>query len=193
VKWEGQTVAVMASGPSMSQESADLVRHLPRIAVNSTYRLAPDADVIYAGDAKWWNANPEALACPGLKASIEIRPGVVPADMPTGVRVFRNTGRDGFDPSGGLRTLGNSGAQALQIAVHSKAARVLLLGFDYRGEHWHGPHPRSLGNPTVRYLAKCVVRFRSLARSLPAGVDVLNCSPESALDCFPKVRIEDVA
>lgn len=187
--WQGQTVAVMASGSSMSQAAADCVQHLPRVTVNSTFRLARDADVIYAGDAKWWNANADALACPGIKAAIEIRPGIVPADLPADVVVLRNTGRDGYDAAGGMRTLDNSGAVALQIAVHARAARVLLLGFDYRGEHWHGPHAKALGNPDAPYLRKCVARFRALARGIP--VEVLNCSPDSALDCFPKVTIED--
>ncbi len=190
--WEGRTVAVMASGPSMSQAVADRVAHLPRVVVNSTYRLAPDADVIYAGDAKWWNANQQALDCSGIKASVEIHPGIIPRDMPAGVCILRNGGRDGFDPNPGIvRTYANSGAVALQIAVHARAARVLLLGFDYRGEHWHGKHQRSLGNPSAEYLAKCVVRFRTLAKYLRA--EVLNCSPDSALDCFPKAILEDVA
>lgn len=41
--WAGRTVAVMASGPSMSKDVADKVRaaRLPVIVVNNTYRLAP--------------------------------------------------------------------------------------------------------------------------------------------------------
>lgn len=189
--WVGQTVAVLASGPSMSAAVAASVAHLPRIAVNSTYLLARDADVVYAGDLKWWQANPEALACRGIKCAIEPRPGVWPQAMPGSVVALRNTGRDGFDRDpGAARTYKNSGAVALQIAVKAGASRILLLGFDMRGGHWHPPH--SIGNPTAEMLARCVIAFRGLAKAIaPLGPAVLNCSPGSALDCFPRVSLAD--
>lgn len=186
--WEGRTVAVMASGPSMSPEVAAAVAHLPRIAVNTTYRLAPDADVIYGSDVKWWNANPEAAACRGIKCSIEARPGVPPANLPGSVVLLRNSGREGFDANpGAVRTHNNSGAVAVQIAEHAGAARILLLGFDMRGGHWHDPHP--VGNPDGRHFLRWISTFRGLARSLRA--QVLNCTPDSALDCFPRMSLAD--
>ena len=66
--WQGETCAVLASGPSMSREVAELVRGRVRvIAVNNQGidtevngklepALAPWADVLYAADAKWWQA-----------------------------------------------------------------------------------------------------------------------------------------
>jgi len=48
--WQGATVAVLASGPSLTQEVADSVKHLPRIAVRRAFRLAPDADLVLALD-----------------------------------------------------------------------------------------------------------------------------------------------
>lgn len=180
--WQGMTVAVLASGPSMSQSVADSVRHLPRIVVNSTYRLARDADMLYAADAPWWMANPEALDFPGLKVSIERRPGRAPG-VP--VLIVRNTGRSGFDPKGGIRTHLNSGAQAIQVAVHAKAARVLLFGFDMRGCHWHGAHPAPLKSMTRDDMLLAVNSMRSLAAGIK-GCDVINCTPDSALDCFPR-------
>ena len=51
--WQGQTVAVLASGPNMSQEVADALREHRRIVVNFTHRLAPDADMLVALDGNW--------------------------------------------------------------------------------------------------------------------------------------------
>ena len=185
----GQTVAVLASGPSMSLDVARSVRHLPRIAVNTTYRLARDADVIYASDARWWHANADALQCPGIKATIEVRPRCADP-LPAGVRVLRNTGRDGFDPDpSAARTYGNSGAVAIQIAAHARAARVLLLGFDMHGDHWHAPHDDL--NPTRPDFARWRAGMARLARLLPRGVDVINCTPGSALTCFPSMSLAD--
>ena len=190
--WEGRTVAILASGPSMSPAVAAAVAHLPRIAVNSTYLLAPDADVIYAADARWWNANPGALQCAGVLASIEFTPGKRSKETPAAVRVLRYTGRHGFDPHPGcLRTHANSGAQALQIAVHARASRVLLCGFDMRGGHWHPQHPHPMGNPDAKTFAKFRAGFRDLADALPRSrVSIINCTPGSALDAFPRAPLD---
>lgn len=190
--FRGRTVAVLASGPSMSQSVADSVRHLPRIAVNTTFLLARDAEIIYACDAVWW-AKYDALDAPGLKVAMEAVPGTHPP-TPEVVKVLRNSGRTGFDPDpSALRTLNNGGAQAIQIAAHAGAARILLLGFDMRGNHWHGDHPRGLVNQKQSSLARWVVLYRELARELAAhGVSVINCTMDSALDCFPKEPLEDV-
>jgi len=188
--WHGRTVAVLASGPSMSQAVADSVRHLPRIAVNTTYQLAPDADVLYACDSKWWRANPEALACPGLKVALEPMPGELP-NVPPDVRVLRNSGGEGYDPRPGyLRTLSNSGGQAIQVAAKSGAARILLLGFDMHGGHWHEPH--KLGNPRDKTYDRWISRMAGLALAMKnLGVEVLNCTPGSRLRCFPMRVLED--
>src|SRR6185436_8474475 len=103
--WKGRTVAVLASGPSMSQSVADSVRHLPRITVNTTYQLARDAEITYACDAVWWAKYPDALEGPGLKVAMEAVPGTHPP-TPEAVKVLRNSGRTGFDPDpSALRTI----------------------------------------------------------------------------------------
>lgn len=187
----GQTVAVLASGPSMSQAVADRVRHLPRIAINSTYRLAPDADVIYASDSMWWQQNPDALRSTGIKACVEAVPNIAP-NVPEIVRVLRNTGRDGLDQHPGcVRTLNNSGGVGIQIAMHARAARVLLLGFDMRGGHWHPQHERPLGNPGPQLLARWIQHMERFARALPSTVEVLNCTPGSAMRGFPMVSLDE--
>jgi hypothetical protein len=143
--WPGATVAVLASGPGMSAAAANAVRAaaVRAIAVNTTIRLAPWADVLYAADADWWThpAHADVLAqYRGLRYSVSGVPGV---------RQLRNSGVAGFDPDPGcLRTGGNSAYQAVHLAVHLGAARILLCGFDMQGDdgaaHWHGRHPHGL-------------------------------------------------
>jgi len=189
--WAGQTVAILASGPSMSQAVADAVRHLPRIAINTTYQLAHDADIVYAADRRWWLAHPDAQHGPGLRVSIEPVRGTMP-DLPFDALVLRNSGPEGFDADPAcLRTLANSGAQAIQIAAHAGAARILLYGFDMHGTHWHAPHARPCGNPSPSLMARWVRSMARLARELPAGVEVVNATPGSALRCFPFLRDDE--
>ena len=181
--WEGQTVAILASGPSMSQSVADKVRHLPCITVNTTYKLAPWAAVIYAHDAAWWRLHADALALPGLKVGGEPVPGVL---------TLKKTGVMGFDPNPScMRVGGNSGYQALHLAIQAGASRILLLGYDMTGGHWHGQHPAQLGNPAEGAYQRWLPRFDTLIPAIEDRyVDVVNCTPGSKLTCFRMMPLE---
>lgn len=98
--------------------------------------------------------------------------------------------RQGSGPGVG----GNSGAQALGLAMLFGAARVLLLGYDmqFRGAqaHWHGHHGKGLNNPRHGSLAGWAKGFEVLAREL-RGVDVINCSRETAITAFPRAPLQE--
>lgn len=185
--WEGRTVAVMASGPSMSQEVADQVRaaRLPAIVINNTYRLAPWADLLYAADEEWWNVNRHVPAeFPGLKASVSAVNGVLR---------LKNSGSDGFDDDrSAVRTGKHSGYQALHIAAHTGAKRILLLGYDMRGGHWHPEHELPL-RTTMRDLYPIwAKRFDDIATHLKdRGIEVINCTLGSAITAFPFMPLEE--
>jgi len=81
----------------------------------------------------------------------------------------------------------NSGFQALNLAVLLGATRVLLLGFDMGGTHFFGAHPPGLRNTPPEHFAIFIRAFAEAAEALRrAGVDVINCTPGSALDCFER-------
>lgn len=86
----------------------------------------------------------------------------------------------------------NSGAGAVALAAHWGASKVILLGYDLQRTggraHWHGDHPRGLGNAGA--IDKWPQHFEELAADL-SGVEVVNCSRESALEIFPRGRLED--
>lgn len=186
--WSGQTVAVLASGPSMSPRLAQTLwqhrqqRSLPVAVANSTFRLAPWADMLYAMDASWWMANPDARLFAGLKVCADDS-----LQWPE-VLSLRHTGKAGFDDDAGcIRTGGNSGYQAVHVAVHAGASRVLLCGFDMRPGHWHAVDREA----DESHYAEWRRRFQTLAAALAGRVEVLNCTPGSALDCFPMATIDE--
>lgn len=86
----------------------------------------------------------------------------------------------------------NSGANAIALAAWHGAKRIILLGYDCQRTggmaHWHGDHPPSLGN--AKSLPSWPEKFRQLIPLL-SGTEVINCSRESALDCFPRGNLED--
>jgi len=176
----GGTVVVMASGPSMSREVAASVRDSghPAIVVNTTFRLAPWAWMLYAADWRWWKSHPDAIRFPGIKMTIE-------ANSPE-VKRLKNTGIDGFDPDPTcVRTGNNSGYQAVHCAIHTGAARVLLTGFDMNGGHWHGDNVGGLRRDWI-------ARFPALGDAArERGAEIINCTPNSALKSFPMMTLAE--
>lgn len=89
---------------------------------------------------------------------------------------------------------GNSGFQALNLAVQFGCAKIILVGFDMHdqnGIHWHGKHDGNLRNPTRQSLGKwraAIDRQAGLLEQI--GVRVLNASPVSALTAYPKMTFD---
>jgi hypothetical protein len=200
--WPGETVAILAGGPSLMPAQVDACKLARRslgegggkarvIAINDAYRLAPWADLLYFCDSRWWEwhkERPEFRAFGGIKVTLS--EDVAAKDG--SIRWLRNSGVEGFDDKRDcLRNGRNSGYQALHLAAHLGARRIVLLGYDMRlaadgREHWFGAHPghNPLKQATLDLMNKC---FTSLVDPLLArGIEVVNATPSSALDVFPK-------
>jgi hypothetical protein len=89
---------------------------------------------------------------------------------------------------------GNSGYQAINLAYLFGAVKIVLLGFDMQKAsgmvHWHGNHPAAINRDCpVRSFLK---NFSALAQDLNAeGVEVINATRDTALECFTRTRLED--
>lgn len=187
--FELKTVAILATGASLTQQQVSAVHRAHRlgklaaVAVNDAFRLAPWADALYAADAAWWKVNADdALAFAGAKFT---------ADQMTPYRAvtrLKQTGLTGYDPEPGcVRTGGNSGYQALHLVIQGGAERVLLLGYDMGGPHYFGAHKPPLRNTTHDTFVKWRERFAALEGR---GATIINCTPGSALACFPRGELE---
>lgn len=165
------TWVILASGPSMSQEVADSVRGFRTIAVSNTFELAPWAEILVSNDKTWWTNTPKSVGFAGVKfCGLTIEP-------PKGVERFP-----------GATSGGNSGLLAIQVAVSKGAERILLLGFDMGGSHYFGEHPAPLRNPDAK---RFEVFKKQFAAYNPAGVEIINCTPDSALRCYQLADLED--
>lgn len=92
---------------------------------------------------------------------------------------------------------GNSGFQALNLALQWGAVRILLIGFDMTDAsgslHWYGHNNwRGANNPNHSNFRRWIAAFNNAAKQCrELGVDVVNCSLHSALMCFPKMSLEE--
>ncbi|MFQ5774193.1 MAG: hypothetical protein ACE5GS_06735 [Kiloniellaceae bacterium] len=194
--WPGATVACLGGGPSLAQGQVDAVRGRCRVvAVNDAWRLAPWADVLYGCDWRWWQRNNGAPEFCGIKVTLSNSLGHL--DEWPGIKVLENTGIEGIElrPTG-LRTGRNGGYQAINLAVHFGAKRIVLLGYDMKPDragrtHWFGDHEDWPTRPTI-FRDVFLPHFEGLARALDElGVAVVNCTPGSALDAFPRAALEE--
>jgi hypothetical protein len=198
-RWHGETVAILATGPSLTADVCAFVRGKARvIAINNAHTIAPWADVLYSSDRHWWPHHKGAPSFTGDKFGIGSTVGKAnPFSAYPGITVLKNTGHSGLelDPTG-LRNGRNSGYAAINLAVHFGAARILLLGYDMgiRGGqvHFFGSH-RGMSNPTDAHFGTFRRLFLTMVDPLKAiGVEVLNCTPGSSLDAFPMAELRDV-
>lgn len=90
---------------------------------------------------------------------------------------------------------GNSGFQALNLALQWGALKIILIGFDMSdkgGVHWYGRnHWPMANNPNESNFKRWIAAFDRAAPVLDRiGARVVNASPNSALTCFPKMSLE---
>ena len=188
-RWAGADVVVMASGPSLNDADIETVRQWREagenryvIVTNTTYKSALWADCLAFHDFKWWKKY-------GHDVTANFKGERVTITTSVNSSLVTILPRPGFD------SYGNSGAMAINLAVLAGAKRIITLGLDcqYTGgkRHHFGDHPPGLGN--ARSLAKWPNGFKRLAgHAKNKGVEVINASRETALECFSRAALEDV-
>ena len=181
-RWKGRAMTCIASGPSLCAEDVEAVRSLarPTIVTNNTWKMAPWADVLLGFDAKWHKTYAEELvAFEGERVTC----------------TANNLGVESLAHQLWFNPYGNSGTAAIMLAITCGATEVLLLGFDAKPAedgrlHWHPNHPEPLTN--ARSVKTWPGKFeRVSAHAKHRGCRVLNASRDTALDCFPRVNLDE--
>lgn len=186
--WPGETVVILAGGASLTRDDVEFCRAKARVvAINDAYRLAPWADLFYACDARWWDVHfPRLADLPGFKVT---HSGDAAARY--GLSRVMGSAAPGLSADPALIHLGNNGGyQALNIATLMGATRILGLGYDMKGRHWFGDHPKQCSGPAN--FARWIENFATVPPDLARlGATFINCSRDTALTCFPRATIEE--
>jgi len=176
----------LASGPSLTQEDVDLVRQWREqtpdslvVVANTTFRIAPWADALFAMDARWWKTYGAEVneAFKGECFTTANDPSIA-AMRPKSFNSYRN-----------------SGAGCISLASDRGAEQIVMLGYDCMKDggltHWHGSHPEGMSD--AKTIAVWPVIFKRLAKDMKQkGVSVVNASRKTALTCFERVELEAV-
>lgn len=168
---------VAASGVSLIQQDIDTALSVaPVIACSDAIRLTGDrASAHVAADAPWWRAHPEYWDLSVRRFTCAPPYALIGCDIS---RIKA--------PSGC-----NSALLGLIVAVEVfSAKRILLLGVDLLnpGDHFFGKHPAGLRPSDQR---RFDIFQRQFDHYRPKGVEIINCSPKTALTAYPQMRLAD--
>lgn len=192
--WPDSIVFILGGGPSLNGTNFDLIKDGHIIAVNNAYQLGDWVDVVWFGDARWYDWHREQLkSFDGLicHCANSVRSPVRLKRLQRG----KSTGIERRPHSVAWNR--SSGASAINLAYHLGAKTVVLLGFDMKRKivngkpknNWHEDHKTVTGNnPYPRFLSV----FPMIKKDAEAlGLEIINCTPNSELKIFPMMSLEE--
>lgn len=204
--WPNSDGIIIGTGPSLTDEQLDWAMTMKKergwhlFGVNNIYERLPWIDVLLSCNIEWWDHY--------WPRSVWLRQGPFAKwtwDQPTSFKYGINyiEGRWGDSLSVNPRYIhyGHaSGYQALGIAYHYGVRRMYLLGYDMKyppGEkrHYFGEYPKPLQHfprtgPQGEFTG--LIRQFETIDCEALGLEVLNCTPGSALTHFRKVDYRDI-
>ncbi len=196
--FEGAACAIVAGGPSLSGSDFSRFSAPNVIAINRAHAVLPQARVLWWTDAAFWRRERDALAAHGAphKATSDMGYHADLKAVGEIAEVYKLTGIAGFDPDPAcLRHGNNSAFAAIHLAVHLGAKRIVLFGVDMKlGQggrtHFHDGYASQLRQHTLT--VQMLPHFASLKKPLAKmGVEVINASPDSALQVWRRVSIDE--
>jgi hypothetical protein len=198
-KVSGRDVFVIGGGPSFKTVDKSSLKGKNIICLNTAYREFPDATALYWCDESWIGTHYDNVMnhpCQLRFTARHTADGYIKGNLLASgnATVLRRTGDYGIDMNIDNVRGNNSGAHMLNFLANIKVKRIILLGYDMkvaRGQsHWHEGHGLPMGN--YIYDDLFVPSINSMAPGLKnMKIDVVNCSPSSALECFRKDKLEN--
>jgi len=183
--------------PDVYSQYLEPIHNKHVIGVNNAYQIGTWMDVLFFGDSSWYLKHRKALAVwPGIKVSCAPRFGNLPQKKMEGIKCLIKDSKHNKGLTNSPRKVAwnsNSGAAAVNLAVHFGAKRIFLLGFDMikvgKNTHWHGSHGKGQKRlPYQRHLKGFPIIVQD-AKQL--GVEIFNVNTQSKIDDFPKVTLEE--
>lgn len=203
--FEGRTVCCIATGPSLTLEQIEAARRKDFVLVgcNLVFEIVPDLAVLWATNYAFWAHYAAARAHPAEKWTVNQQ-----ARDEFGINCIRELDGRGLSTDPEVIHHGHgSGFSQVNLAFLMGAARIVLLGYDlkyapdYNGRarivgssprHYFGEYPPELQHwPSSRVKEGVHVELLDYYQSVAdqGAVEVINCTPDSALRCFPEADI----
>lgn len=204
------TWIIVASGPSLNQRQINLIQQhrqqqrqqaqqnpLRVLVINDNHRLINDADVLYVCDGKWWDWHINDIELKNFKGRkiTQDKDAYEKYGADHNIEYIESAAKEGLslDPNV-IHQGANSGFQAINLAYHLGAQRALLIGYDMKlapdgKAHWFGDHPDKVKSNYKSWLNNYKI-LSEHAKQI--DYEIINCTPDSALECFEKSIIENI-
>lgn len=202
--WAGLTAVVIGNGNSiLSMDFAPILARedFRTLVANGGYHTVPRANVLMCSDRHWLADNPDLRGFRG-DMIVVTRPEAVRRADNRMVHVRREfiekVKGDIFSDPGRLVEGHNSTSTNISQAVLRGARRIILLGIDLTpGEAGRRSAYNALPDDPARALTRYQRQVQHLTMQAShimrrGGIEVVNCSPRSALSCYPYATIEEV-
>jgi len=192
---------VIGCGPSLSTEQLDKVKHLKRFGANRSFEF--DLDVVLGCNYQFWDYYWDQIKdyrCHKWTTRPELK-GKYP-----GLNYIEERWEDSLstDPSYVCAHHG-SGPQILNMALHYGCKTMLLIGWDmrylgkvdrrtYTGKrHYFGGDKLTEGHwPMTGENGELagLIREMETINADKLGITIINCTPDSAMKCFPMMDLD---
>lgn len=189
---------IIGTGPSLTDEVVLKCKNsgLKLFGVNNVWKVL-DVDVFHACNPEYYQAYWEE----GLK--------YITADKWTwdkltadryGINYVEGVWADGLSTTPGkIHYHHGSGPQLINIALHYGVDEMILVGWDMRypiggKRHFFGEYPENLQHwPKTGPNGEMTGLIKEMETIKPEdyGIKIVNCTPDSAMRCFPMADLDD--
>lgn len=217
-KFEGQTVVVLATGPSLCEEQVSVVRKVwlegwcKVLTLNNSYFLAPWSDIHIACNDNWWDYYWNDPTVMGMHADKWTR--YEHQANKYNLHYIDSIVKPGLSKDSSVVHINKgSGPMAINFATLYGFTKIILLGHDmkfaadYDGRnkkvgseprHFFGEYPEVMQHfPQHKdsvapdgTLQGLIDAYDSMVPDL-GGIDVVNCTPDSRLTTFRMGNLEE--
>lgn len=176
------------------------------IGVNSALFLGNWIDVLVFGDYGFYSRHIQCINnFPGIKIFTSNK-GKNSEFIQAGIKFLGRNNEKTYGLTNNIQKISwnaNSGAAAINVAVHFGVKKIYLLGFDMflteHNQHWHNQYrteqiEKERSNKGVKLPFNRHLKGFSLIKkdADKLGVEIINVSPNSKIKEFPKTSMEDI-
>ena len=201
-KDEPRIGVVIGTGPSLTKDQIEKVSHLKKFGANRAFEF--DVDVLHGCNWQFWEhywPQIKDLRCHKWTTRPELN-GKYP-----GLHYIEERWEDGLSTDPGyICAHHGTGPQCVNLALHYGCKVILLIGWDMRfpgkvdryhytgkrrffggdaltEKHW----PMTGSNGELSGL----IREMETIRPEDYGIEIINCTPDSAMKCFPMMPLDE--
>ncbi len=218
-KFKNRTGVLIATGPSLSESQLNIVRsrHMAGdvhvFTINNTYQVYPETDVHLSCDGPWWRwySNDEFL----MNLPAEKWTWYPEFAEEFGINyIFGEEKKRGLSLDPRIVHINHgSGPMIMNLAILYGCTKLVLIGHDMKfakdydpknqkpgsiPRHYFGEYPKKLQHwPSVKVrqgvldgLIEAYSDIRDDIEARQISVDIVNCTPESALTMFRTGELE---